>query len=421
MSTIRSLPTVQEECRKADPELAQKHADESILRNTKGEYMSICQSSPADFGVCSIGLEMYFRFLKEMCLIFCCLTLIQLPSLIFNYSGDQLPSRYQLTVFDRSTIGNQDGIKLATTNEADAKEAMDKQKVFEYTTVYLDVATCGLFFVLLCICRIYNWRCELRSKKQNLSPASYAVQVQGLPRHLGSEGEKEVAAFFEERFGKVIECAFAREFNNSLELYKNMAAISKEINKEQIRCQISGKPTSAPLEKLIRRKEKAKMHLKEALPNMEDYHSLPVNRAFIIFDSLDDKLRCLQAYSHCQCCGCLSCACLQSDSLRFPKDDEMYQLEVSKVQAPSNIIWENLETSWCAKLFRGIIAFICVVILLAFSYASIYAIQQAQDDRPTEEICMRFAPITLEQAKEVKNSQRIDCFCSAAGIIKVLL
>ena len=419
MTELNRTITLEEDYRKADYEVAKKYGEESILRNTKKEYLPVCDSEPADFGVSSIGLELYFRFLKEMIILFLCLTATAVPPLVFNYMGDQLTSTDQKTVFDASTIANQDGIKLNTTSKADADRYRDSQKKYEYLTVYFDVAMCAVFIVLVYAFRIYNWSSEKKSKQQNLSPANYAVQIFGLPNVMERDAEKELKEFFETRFGKVKECALAREFNDSLALYRNMTELTKEIRKEELRCQIAGKPSSVELEELNGKKKEALEFLSKALPNIDDLESLPINRAFVIFDSLEDKRKCMRAYAHCTCLGCLGCGCLLDDNLRFNKGGVLHRLEVAKAQPPSDIQWENLETTLAGKLFRGLISLICVLLLLVASYAAIYSIQQAQDSLPTQEECLQFVTQTFEQIKLEKDKKKVNCFCSNVDKVKV--
>ncbi len=411
--------TIDEEFVRADIGVAIQHGEDSILRNAKGEYMPICATSPHDLGVSSVGLELYFRFLKEMCILFLCMSLTSVPPLVFNYMGKQLSGTDKSTIFEDSTLANQDGIKLNTTDAFAASSSVDDQTKFAYMTVYFDVATCGLFLLLLHVFRIYNWRTEIHSQRRNLSPAQYAVQVSGLPRFMPKGSETELKQFFESRFGPIAECVFAREFNNSLALYKNLSAISKEIRKEHLRCQIRGKPTSDTLEKFKQRKLDAKDHLKKSLPNIEDYDNLPVNRAFVVFENAEDRRRCLQVYSRCQWFGCLTCCCSPSDNLSYPRDGEKYGLTVKKVPSPTNILWENLESTMCGRVVRGIISFICVVLLLAGSYAAIYSIQEAQSSQPTQQDCLKYASQTLEQIKSETSKDKIDCFCSNVDKITV--
>jgi len=412
-------PTFQDIPEKADPDVAMTHAFESILRDKDGQYIPVCSSGPEDFGFASIGLEMYFRFLKEMGLLFVLLSLLAAPALYVNYIGNEVDPNYEQTVFDRMTISNQNGVSLNTTAAAEALKALSDQELPKHVTIWFDVASCALFFILWLVYRFYNWRCELSSKATNLSAASYAVMVEGLPQALGKSGEQEVGEFFQGRFGKVVECCFAREFNNALGLYKTVADISKEISKEQIRCQISGKPTSAELEKLTKERASARVYLQEALPNMEDYESLPVNRAFIIFDTIESKQKCIETYSHCECCGCCGCGCLQENNLRFPKDGETYQLDVKKPPPPSDIIWENLEASCCSKFWRSLLAVIAVIILLIISYTSIYTVNTLEQDRATKEECIQYEEMDLAAAKIETNKRKIRCFCTQEGIIKI--
>ncbi len=416
---INRIETVDEELRRADVEEAQHHGEASILRGSDGQYMSVCSTDTEELGKSSTGLELYFRFVKEMCLLFICMSLTSIPQLIFNYMGGQVAGNDQSTVFEGSTLANQKGISSTTTSQSAADSSVKDQTKYEYMTVYFDVSTCVIFLVLLHVFRIYNWRTELRSKSVNLSPANYAVQVLGLPRYMPRGAEDAVREFFESRFGPVAECVFAHEFGGALSTYKRIAALSREIKKEQLRCQLEGKPTSQALESLRKRRYETQTYLRKTMPNMEDYDSLPVGRAFVVFESPESRRKCLQVYSHCQFFGCLGCSCLQAEGLRYRHEGEQFRLEVGKVPSPGNLLWENLEASLGGRVLRGIISFICVVLLLAASYAAVYAIEEAQKWLPTQQDCEQYASETLEQAQADTNKDRVYCFCSNVDKIKV--
>jgi hypothetical protein len=250
---------------------------------------------------------------------------------------------------------------------------------------------------------------------EHITPSHYSVMVLGLPESLGLEGQEgteKVRQFFQSKFGDVYECTFAHEFNNSLGLYNRMADIDKEIAKEEIRCQIMGKPDSVTLDKLRETRNDAKEALKLAIPDRADYDHLPLNRAFIIFNSIDSKVSCMRAYQQCRCCCCITCSCCLANELCYPKDGvPYYTLQVKNAPAPSDIIWENLEASCVSKFFRGLIAFICVLILLIFSYAAVYAIQTAQSSFPTSQDCSQYPSITLQQAAAATNTSYVTCYC----------
>lgn len=402
-------------------EIAEKHLQESVLRNDKGEYLPVCSTESSDLGSSSIGLELYFLFLKQMTSLLLLLSLLEIPQIVINYLGGYYSSSDTQTVFDRSTLGNQQGfVQNSSTSSLSVQTLND----YEYVTVFFDVGISALFVILVFACRWYNYKRVIKSKIENLSPANYAVEVLGLPETLGLGGREAVDTvkeFFQSKFGEVVECSFAHTFNGSLGLYKKMADFDKEIRKEQMRCQIIGKPTSVLLDQLQEKRAQAKEALRKALPDRDDYDHLPINRAYLIFNTIESKQNCMRAYQQCTFLGCCTCSCCLSNELCYPKSGvPYYTLQVRNAPNPSDILWENLEYSTLSKFFRGLLAFISVVLLLVLSYAAIYAIQVAQSFFPTVSDCSTTATISLSQALVETNSTKLNCFCSQIGVTTVI-
>eukprot|EP00831_Metopus_contortus_P049095 TRINITY_DN4035_c0_g1_i1.p1 TRINITY_DN4035_c0_g1~~TRINITY_DN4035_c0_g1_i1.p1 ORF type:complete len:207 (+),score=26.81 TRINITY_DN4035_c0_g1_i1:175-795(+) len=170
MQTNEVIPRINTDYREANVEVAEKHAKKTILRQPNGEFYPVCETSPENFKVSSLGLMLYFFFVKEMFIIFLVLTVFSIPPLIINYTGGYLNTVDIQTVFDSSTLANQRGIEYLTTSKDEAENALSNSKIYQYITVYCDVASCIIFILMVLFFRAGNHREELIYLKNNCTP-----------------------------------------------------------------------------------------------------------------------------------------------------------------------------------------------------------------------------------------------------------
>ncbi|ETL86441.1 hypothetical protein L917_14126 [Phytophthora nicotianae] len=112
--------------------------------------------------------------------------------------------------------------------------------------------------------------------------------------------------------------------------------------------------------------------------------------AFVVFNNLESRRRCLQDYRH-------STRWIprkwQPEELRFRAD---FPLIVTKAPEPSNILWENLEVTDRGRFYRQLVTNLVTIALLVTSCAIISAAKTAQEQfaskTPPEGLCDRALP-----------------------------
>ncbi len=111
--------------------------------------------------------------------------------------------------------------------------------------------------------------------------------------------------------------------------------------------------------------------------------------------------------------------CLNSFSLcrNFMKSWKLKgkTLYVQQADAPTNILWENLEVGKCQSFCRSLVTFILVVIIVFVSFIFIFILRAYSG-----EIATSFDCIAYEDVKETTlndwNIVALDCFCATLGI-----
>lgn len=136
---------------------------------------------------------------------------------------------------------------------------------------------------------------------------------------------------------------------------------------------------------------------KNALGRMKDGISLVKNSvssacgtAFVVFNNLESRRRCLQDYRY--------------STWRYPRRFQptclrlrgTVPLQITSAPDPSNILWENLETTNLERFFRRLLTTLITILLLLISFAIISAAQTAQSAYksrvPPSSLCEKSLP-----------------------------
>ena len=195
----------------ADPEKAKKHGDNYMLHDAIGRPLSVFSSSPADFGENGIGLEMYLVYMKQMIWLFAILSIIASPVLVINYMGAYLNTAQSVGPWVDSTIANQKGIPVFTTNITDAEAAIQNQEVTMFTTISLDLLYSLAFLIIIYIIAGYN--SKRIENSTNVMPGDYAIQ---LNINQGSFTDEESISNLFSKFGVIHECVIPAWFGRKL-------------------------------------------------------------------------------------------------------------------------------------------------------------------------------------------------------------
>ena len=167
--------------------------------------------------------------------------------------------------------------------------------------------------------------------KNNVTAGDYAVEIKGVPQNC--EDENHIQAHFQ-RFGEVIEVYFARNYRGMLSLYKERAKLSTKLGYQRILAE-KHQNNEKNVRKISKLEEKirifdTKMHIRLEKENRHD--KLPVNRAYLIFNKLENKKKCLEV-----------CRFSKKMCKNTPVPIELiyngeHELKVKQTTEPSNIL-----------------------------------------------------------------------------------
>lgn len=141
------------------------------------------------------------------------------------------------------------------------------------------------------------------------------------------------------------------------------------------------KEKTKKLVKLEMRLVKAKEDTQKGLPaqlSMRQHDQYPSLKAYVTFDSPLDRAYVLQKYDKfwswnfirifCNCCWDIE----KIMPAQF-KLNGIHTIKVKKTDAPSNIIWENLEITKGSRRFRKIVFNFLIILALIFTSSLVIA------------------------------------------------
>jgi hypothetical protein len=369
----------------------------SCTEEDDGKYtwLPYCGSGPNRIGSAtgSVGLELYFRFLKGIGCTMFLMSLLLVPLLYACLSsgveGRGILSLASTTV---ANLGNSSHpvsertVKFVDFSESDGDANRPLAEVVPIFT-FLD-ALGGLVMILFAlIFRKVIMPYHVRAfDERNVTPADYALQVEGLPRQLKEgheEYENRLATHFAnvlcyertqaQKNGEVSDCpvmvsevSLVRDFDGNLRTLKTKADLEDEIAKAEM----EGKTDKVA--KLKKKKAKVEEVLqKKGIAKEED--TLPVCRGFVVVGSPFDKSLLLNAYRF----GRFSLLrCNQSKRLRF----EGRGLKVSEAPEPSNILWPNQDIPKCEIRSRKVFTLVVSLLIMVLSIALIFYTKIEQEN-----------------------------------------
>ena len=309
----------------ADPAAAHKFRDETCIRDFKdNKYskLSVCGTSLRRLGEYGVGIELYFKLVKNIGILFFLIACVSIYPIYENSTGNGLTAGDIRQRWDIWHVSNND--EVTTQND------LDNNKSEVIKLLVCDGIYTGLFIIFIVYFQIYSNKTVSRNFEKNVSLADYSIEVKGIP----SEGisEQQVAEHFSQ-FGSVVEVYLARSYNGILTAYKERALISYDIAYLRL-LEIKGHNHSKEIEKLIKKMKKFDEKIEHNEVNSDKTNDeLPVIRGFIVFESPAARTRCISAYLKDK--GCCKRLKRQSPSLKLL---ETYPLRIRRAGAPSNIL-----------------------------------------------------------------------------------
>lgn len=390
-------------------ETAMHYRDETCFRKWeegKWKEFGIWETNIETLGQFGSGIELYFRLLRNLAITFFIIACISIYPIYLNSSQDGLVAGDIRQRWDTWAVSNLDQV----LNDSDQNEN-DKVlfRLFIVDAIYSCIFICSIIYIF-----ITSNSSVKKNFEKNVTLADYSIEVKGLPE---LEANTESVKVHFEKFGKVHEVYLARKYNGVLYLYKERAQLSNQLAYLNLIKQ-NHKLNPEKIEKIKEKIEKfdqkiSKQQLKSAKPHDE----LPVIRGFVVFADFTGRKFCLEAYSKAKSC------CASSNSQpRNLKYLEKYPLSVSQTAAPSNIIYENLETSRCSRLIRRFFSLCCVLIALLASVSMIYALKLYQDDLPSTTKCKSIDDsLSLSEASSIYKSDTDKyCYCKKQNMADLL-
>ena len=296
---------VEKEYQRASIIKAKEHLVAASLRNEYGEKYPLCSTSPRELSVFSLGINLYFKFLKQMGCLFSLIFLLSLPSLYFNITGEYITKEESNSILDKTTLGN----RVWETEESSYWSNSENQK---FLTIWLDIISCVLTMIILQFMLCANNRAKSTAHHNIATPGDYTIKVQGIPPT--GVDEDDVKEFFQKRYLQVVEVKFARKFGGILSEYKKLYNLDKIIGIAEKRSANGGGESSNKVQKLERKREKLHTELQQSIHRVRVIEDLECLHAYVTFNSVKSKIACLLDYSNWSDSLCL---CMQPQKLRL--------------------------------------------------------------------------------------------------------
>lgn len=182
-----------------------------------------------------------------------------------------------------------------------------------------------LLFLLFC----YSIQGNARIMRNNIKHdrvSDYAIQVKGLPRD-GISLEQVKTHF--EKFGEVVDAYLGRRYNGLLSYFNTRSVILTKLATRDSLLTFKGKnkEKDSQWKHLNKRLNTFDEKIIQTSNDFTEHDKLPIKTAYIIFNSREDKAKCLKAYNR-------SCCFRYEKSLLFKGK----KLKVFPAPEPSDII-----------------------------------------------------------------------------------
>lgn len=398
--------------RLADLEKAKEFRNSAMLcshSNGVAKPYSICSTDLKTLGRYGVGLELYFLLVKQLSVVFCIISLVSAWPIYENYIGYGTGSLFQGQYYSYLTIANQANAEY----EKDLEKANKLLEPLGKTALNLAIADGIYSLIFIAFILQYTYVSQRVSKSNlidNVTAGDYSVEIKGFPR---KTIEKDKVKNHFARYGDIAEVYLSRIYDGRLSDYKKRAEISYKLG---LRMQIAKKRQEKGNRRgTIKVLEKARSKFDEKLNIGSDYSDknhdeLPVDRAFIIFDRLEDRKKCLIDYKKSRKC----CWKHRKQETRLMFKGK-YPLIVKPTTEPSDIIWENLEISHCKRVLRRILGVIITIAIMFASISIVYTLKSYKTSIIDTQDCKSLnidGNLSVEDADSKYNlKSEIYCYC----------
>jgi RNA recognition motif-containing protein len=376
----------------ADHAVGMQHYKDSLLKDneTGNEYR--LRDPIEKFGQHGVGLQLYFELLRALCITFFGIACVSILPIYDNYKGGWLWEGDIHYFFDLLTLANQDGpfgyVKDKNDDDsfweyddiASVEDTLDDTDQHKRRVVYADLAYTLIFFLGLAIYRFHSAKVIAINNEKNVTTADYAVEVHNLPEDVQ---ETAVLEHFKQ-FGDVCEVFFSRKHMNILAFYRQRNELSRELRRLRFMEANGLRSETKQIAKAEKKLKECndKIREKQTL-NSKTFNELPVERGFVVFNTIQDRDDCIKAYRN-------DWWCFKSfnDMPANLKLEGTQPLRVKVAKEPLTVQWENLERGLWVKLGLRLVARVLTAVLLVVSIGFLISLRTT-DDLPYSSDCER--------------------------------
>ena len=360
------------------------------------------------------SFRIYFAFIRRFLMTMFIIFLLQLCLAVYMYSCDWYPKKDLKFGFERSFLGNIDGVSYISQGKFATNIGKDNSEVGRDVVIGVDIVSLIFFWTFL-IYQIYTSRVELRAKYSPISIRDYAVKVTNISSKCPAGVEREIQKNFI-RFGTIAEIVPINNYTKALEYELEIRRVGQKIGDRKAKDQIRNKNNQKKIDELIKQEmkliEKQKVYYSKL---KKELHPREVVVVFETVQNRNDWLNEYAKYSHWYSCK------------KVPNDQKLFGMHSYKVkEAPEPFDYkiENWHSwRWIPWLIYGI----SIVVLIASVMVSYkYLIKELNDNYNKIEIyteCDKyyFEAVTTANYSSTTTASRkeISWFCREQGYDKV--
>lgn len=394
--------TLAEYVEKPDRARALQYQNENSLRQSiDGEYHQfpyICTPISA-FSSFGIGLQLYFHFVKCLAVLFFLISLVSVWPMVVHSQGEGIKED-----LDREHAYG--ALSLANQNEESVRD--NKPQV-----VAADLTYTGLFILFLVFYRFSAGRIVRKNDLETHKVSSFAVTAKQLPATCTVE---EVKVHFQQ-FGPVTQVHLARVYNDKLYDYHKRAQLSYSLGAAFLKAKAKGKASSSTIKLLqMRIKQFDQRIKKKEQSDLRSYEHFPVNRAYIVFETIEDRNSCLKQYKKER--KWWRSERKQRVELQF---QGKYPLHVKPAPEPSIILWENLELTLFKKFIRVVVIALVTLAILVGTIALLFWLKSRESSLPTALECKSdgFTSST-SFSSNYTSEYEVNCYCLTRSLSSIV-
>lgn len=397
--------------------------------NSKNEFENFGLSDPlSEFQKLGDGVYFYFYFLKFWAFVFGIISIFCLFNILLNAYGNGLNSSSSVNQLLSTSLGNIRPMIFNTTitvkylnatnfvtNSTIENDIKTQKNIFSLQ-IAIEIITCMILFIAYFIFR-NEIRKEMKISHQvNITPNKYTIMVK-FDLRWNDVTEEEFKDFFK-KYGTICKVDFARKFDGCLEYLMILGKSQFKLHQLQNSGEQNEKKECKLKAKIQNATEEINKKLDDQNLEIKDLRAFRPIYGFITFDdhkvvsSIISEFR--QAYKRSffqRVCGKAA-----------PIDPQFllkgHTLKIIQPDNPSNLYWENMQTTKNQRNFRFFIIFLLVVLLFVLSFAINIIISAVGVGTSLNLNCGN--TVYTMQSLLPNDARGVNCYCSQLGLKDLL-